>query len=504
MAVRNVSRVSTNRNPRPIPIHHVIPPSSDADYLFEIETDTEIISLEDLIVKGRVTDGPTETIGDFELQILDPDRTIYEGISTYDELTMKADYGTVTNLRFRGKIERRGYQDIYLIISGRAIGLIFAEKKIIYNSNGNKNKSDVLKEIIAANFTGINVDNIVEDTTQANVNYFEIPFTEIISELCGSTHDFYLDHSYNAHYFLKGSRQSVTEAISEDANHIITEDNADDTEETYTKVRVYGSDINGLPIISSSESDTTLTKGVDKDFKVDFSSIVNSSQAGLASTSEFSKRNTKPKVGNHSSFFLPTLQPGEKLFIAIPREDIDPGHYLVDSYTHTFDLEAENDRMTTVNLVKRRLDTSKIIKNRINFENNISTNINPSDFDNTFIIDFKNDSGTHVTTYWEALNVDESGNSIEGEIKTTSGNESGTWVSNQITSSQQITRMQLQVAGENTAGILMFISTDDGNTYVQTNVTGGFTFPVGLLLRIKLEFTNSSQKVRSIALFYDF
>ena len=170
---KNINTLGPSGNRKPIPIWHAVPPASEAEYLFQIETSEEVVDLEDLIVSGRVTDGVTTTIGDFELQILDPDQTVYNQISKFDEIVMYGDYNETTNARFRGKIERKGYQDIYLVISGRSIAMIYADFPIIYNSNGPKSKSEILIEIIEANFPEIDTSGIEVDATTADVNYLK-------------------------------------------------------------------------------------------------------------------------------------------------------------------------------------------------------------------------------------------------------------------------------------------------------------------------------------------
>ncbi len=505
MVTKNLSSIGPSNNVKPIPIWHSIPPVSEVDFEFKIETESQTISLKDLVMKGSLTDGATNTIGSFELNIIDPDKTIYNLIDTFDKLKFYANYGEPVDLRFTGYIERKGYQDIYTVISGRSIGMIFSNKNIIYNSDGAKSRDTIIKEIIEANFSdyNINVDNIEEDETTLNVNYYEIPFTDIIEEICGQTHDFYLDHSFNAHYFEKGYRTNSTDGISQEQNHIETTDNAYDTENTYTKVRVYGQTIDNVPLISTSTTDTTNTKGVKKEYKIDDNSVTNTDQANDLANLSYDSYNQIPKVGSFSSILLPTIQPGEKLFLAIPREDIDPGYYTINSYTHEFDLESEYDKKTTVNMVKRRDQISDIIKKRIKFENKISENLNPYDLDFSLVITFSSDIGTHDGT---EINED--------YLKMSSGETVGTWISQVYTFNSNLSKLDLKWSGEYLVGDYqvdssqLWYSLDGGTTWIPAllgNSTLSLTnVPTGTDFRLKVILKKSDAKVKVIGALYSY
>ena len=47
---------------------------------------------------------------------------------------------------------------------------------IIYSSDGLKARSEILKEIIEANFPDVSIAGIEDDLVEMDVNYFEIPF----------------------------------------------------------------------------------------------------------------------------------------------------------------------------------------------------------------------------------------------------------------------------------------------------------------------------------------
>ena len=488
--VRNIRGIGGTK---PIPIYHAIPPVGDANFKVIIEAASDI-DLSDLIVSGSWSDGVTNIIGDFEFKIIDPDKAIYNQVSKLDEIVIYADYGTPTTARFRGKIEVLGYTDSYLNISGRSIGMIFAEKNIIYTSNGVKAKSSIIKEIIAANFTGIDVDNVIANSTEIEVNYDEIPFSEIIAEICGDGYDFYLNHDSEAHYFVKGSRVNTTEIIAEESNLLGVANNAYDTSYISSKVRVYGTN-KGFPVIATSDIGTTETGGITKEFKIDNNSIKTMQQAIDFVDAEAEKRKTTPKISEVSSLILPSILPGEKLFIIIPREEIDPEYYEINSFKHEVDLGSEYYLKTTVNIKKQKTNISTILKGRINFENKISENLNKYDLDFSYVWDFDTDTGTHTSTTIE-INT----NTGEGVLKTTGG-ATGEWESDLLTLDSNVTAVQLKSDGEVNEGTQLFLSTNGGTTYTPI-IAGTTTIPAGQDIKLKVVLNSASTRLKAIVLYY--
>jgi len=508
MAPRNINSIGPSGNIKPIPSWIVVPPATDSDYYFEIITDTETIDLADLVNKASISYGVTDTVGTFELAIIDPQKTVYNKIDTFDELFLYADYGAPTTKRFRGKIERKGYQDIYTILSGRGNGMIFASKNIIYSPRDSNNnpitmaKSDVLKAILTEFFPNVTQINIEENTDLIVPNYFEIPMTTVITELCGATHAFFLDPDNDANYFLRGSRTNMVEAISETANHIETSDNAKDTENTYSKVRIYGSTINDIPIIQSSASDTSNTKGIEKEYKTDNASVLTDTQGAYLAQSEALERKEAPRVGQVSALFLPTLMPGEKLFVIIPREDITPDYYEVVNYTHSFDLSSEFDKITTINLKKSKVSTSSIIRDILKFNDSVASNPNPQNMDYSLIYDFSTDEGTFTNTQRNFITSGLGGYYV---LKTISGAD-GSWTSPEYQLAGNLSKLEFRISGDFLEGTL------PEGTKIQFSIDGGITFYTylsteeailtGDTIIIKVNLSSADTAIKSVGALY--
>lgn len=88
MAIRNIQGIG---NPKPIPIYNVIPPKFSPVWRVEVVTDYETIDITDLF-NGYYTDAVTSSIGDFEVNIIDPIKEVSSKVDNYDEVIFYLDY----------------------------------------------------------------------------------------------------------------------------------------------------------------------------------------------------------------------------------------------------------------------------------------------------------------------------------------------------------------------------------------------------------------------------
>lgn len=486
--VRNVKGIGS---PKPIHGQFFIPPKFNAITKFEIVTASNTYDITESIEECSWTDGATEGVGNFEFKIIDPVKSLSNNVLNYDSIKIYLDYGaTATTLKFKGKIERSGREDYLFVISGRSQGIIVMGKNINYSATNIK-KSDALKEMIETNFPTISTSGIEENTDLITVAYSEIPFQEIINELNGGTHAFYIGPEDVANYFEKGSRQNTTEAIVEGQNHISTVEFTSDSEETITKVRVYGKETAGLPLISTSDSSTSLTGGIDKEIIIQDDSLINIEQTQERADNEYLLNQSIPKIGSVTSFMLPTISPGEQIKMFIPMDNIDPSFYNVASYTHTYP-----DYNTTLNVQQKRLDLPKIISKGKAFESKISGNLNPNDMDYSLIYDFSEDSGFHTNTRI---------NTVTKTLKT-DGSSAGTWISPQTDTQGggNISSIEVRAAGSNIEGLKIFLSLNGGLTFTSAYLPEGDTvsIPPGDSIIAKIFVPSADAVINSIGVYY--
>jgi len=506
--VRNIKSIGKIK---PIPSTHFIPPRFSPIYKIEIITDTETIDVTELLASGEFSDGVTDKIGDFLFRLLDPTNNISNRVEEFDTVNVYLDYGTTaTTLRFSGKIERKSNaEQIYLDISGRSIAMITTGVNITYSSNGQKARSTILTEIIAlvntqsSSSNQISTSGIEEDLGTADVSYGEIPFWQVVAEICnGGERDAYVGPDLIFNYFERGTRENRTEAIVESINLIEAFDFAKDTEEIVTKVRVYGKQDGNVPIIYSSSSDTSQTKGIVKELKKDFGTILTPAQAQDLADSTAAANNAAPTIGTITSLMTPTILPGEKIKIANPTNNIAPAFYEINSFRHFFTEEGSPE--TSFVIKKERIDMSKVVRRNFTFQNDVTENINPREMDFSIIYDYNLEVGDRLFDNGTFENTElEVGSTGIGVLKTISG-ETGTWTSDEILTSAPVSIIEIRENSTDLAGTKFFVSLDRGITFKEIGSDAGdfnFTNPQNSII-VKAEIKSSNTRIQKIGILY--
>jgi hypothetical protein len=492
MAVRNIRSIGSRK---PIPVFVWIPPRYSPIWKIEVYDGTTATDVTAFMISGEYTDGITETIGNFQFKI-DNSTEQYSGtFNLYDEIRIYLDYATTaTTLKFVGMVERVSKSGNNIILSGRGSAAKVIGKNITYSATDTA-RSTILSEIISDNFTSITTNNLESDTTTLTVNYFEKPFWDIVEEICLiGGRDAYIDKDFDFHYFESGSRSNSTEAVVHNYNLIETGDFAPDASSIINKVRVYGAETEGIPLIYTSEDSTSQTTYESKDLKITDTSITTAAQAQSRADYELAKSKDPPTVGTVLSLGLPTISPGEQIRISDPMNGLDPSYYQVHKFVHKFD----NDKpfMTELTIQKERTSIPKILRQRVKFEAEIMKNVNPNDLDYSRIWDFSTSTGTHSNT-----EISISTSTGEGVLKTTGGS-TGTWISELVSLSSNISAIELRIKGDVISGIQLSVSTDGGIVYTPI-VYGTTTIPAGSNIKVKLVLNSATTQVKALALLYN-
>ena len=492
MPVRNISSIGRTK---PIPIFVWIPPQFNPVHKIEVyDSDTgTAYDVTDIVIKGEYAWGVTETIGKFEFKIDNSSQT-YLGIFTpYDEIRVYIDYATTaTTLRFKGIIERVSKQDFNLVLSGRGPATKYVGKNVTYSAT-DKARSTILSEIISKYFTDLTTTNLEADSTTATVNYFDKPFWDVVEDICNQgSHDAYIDTSFDFHYFSTGSRQNSTEAIVHEYNLIETGDFAPDASFIYNKIKVYGQEINGIPLIATAEDSNSQVTYKVKELKINDSNITTQVQAQVRANYELSLNKDPPNVGFVTSLGLPTLVPGEQLRVSDPLNGLNPGYYDVFEFTHKFD----NDKpfMTEIKIKKERSTVPGILKKRIKFESEISAVSNKNEMDYSFIENFDSDTGNHSSTTISG-----------GTLKVSQGSSNGTWTSNSISLQGDIQGKTIELKGSGSGYIVSRISYDGGITFNSFSIDVLVNVPLGnpiTSIIIELSLSTASSQANTIGILY--
>ena len=488
--VRNLRGIGSRK---PIPIFTWIPPGFNPIHkieVFDVDTGTAH-DVTDLVIEGEYTWGVTGTIGKFEFTVDNSAQDFLNIFTPYDEIRVYLDYGaTASTIRFKGLIERVSKKDFNLVLTGRGPAAKFMDKNVTYSAT-DKARSTILTEIIQKYFTDLTTNNLSTDSITSTVNYFEVPFWTVVEDICNQgSFDAYVDADFDFNYFERGSKSNITEAIIHEYNLIETGDFAPDASNISNSVKVYGKEVEGIPILATAPDTVSQgTFGV-KDLKIQDASITTVDQAQSRANYELSLNKDAPVVGSVTSLLLPTIQPGEKVRISDPLNELAPDFYEVFEYRQMFN--NDDPPKTEVTIKKERNKISNILKKRIRYESEAVTNVNPNELDHSIIYDYETDVGTH------------SGTEItEGVLKLKSGETTGIWESDVTNVAFEVSFAEVRREGDDLTGLKIYISLDGGANYSQVEgVVGEQVTVAGQNIKVRVIITSTNTRIRALGILY--
>ena len=477
------------RSLRKIPVFVWIPPIYGALYKIEITRPNGTTDdITDIIYEGEIIDGVTDTIGNFTFT-LDNSNETYTDVWTGNEvIKIYIDYETTaTTSRFRGRIEKVSYQDNKIKITGRSESKRLLDVTVTKEYTTTET-SVILKALFDAYATDFTYTNVNTFSTSVSVSWYQKPFWECVQDLCHSAgFDAYIDPDLDCHFFESGTVNNVNECIIHGSNLFEVSDFAYDQSLIKNRVIVYGAEVEGQPVIYTSDDETSQNDYGIKELIIQDQNIATTTQAQEKADFELSISKDPPLVGDVKSIGLATIQPGEKIRISAPYSNLIPNYYKIISYRHEF----RGLMTTTLTIEKEPRKIYHLMKDRISQEQKLKDMPNPNEMRYSWIFDFDTDSGSHSTT------------EITGGVLKVSTGSTGTWVSanNEITNNA--TACELRVTGEALPGTLYYVSADNGNTWQLITPRTSLNFsPAGKYLKIKVELNSASTQIDSLSLLY--
>ena len=477
MAVKSLQRV---------PTHIWIPPIYDALYKIEVVGDTTT-DITDLILGGKLTDGVTETIGNFEFTIDNSAETYTDFWSNNDVSNVYINYAkTATTKRFRGRIEKVSYQNNTVRITGRSessklLGITVTKEYAATET------SVILKALFDSYATDFTQTNINASTKSVTATWYQKPFWECVQELCHlSGFDCYIDADLDCHYYESGTVNNTTEAVVHDSNLFEVGDFAYDQSLLKNRIIVYGADVGELPLIKTAEDATSQAAYGVKELIINDSSITTETQAQERADYELDISKDPPLVGDVTCKMLAVIQPGENIRISAPYSNLNPAYYKIVTFSHDFD-----SLQTNLTIEKEPRKIHHLMRDRISNEQKLSETPNPNEMRYSWNFDYGTDTGTHSTT------------EITENVLKTDGSASGTWISAVKAESSNRTSCELRVVGETLVGTVYYVSVDDGNNWQGVSPNTSKTLsPPGKNLKIKVELNSADTQIKSLALLY--
>lgn len=479
MAVRSIKRITP---------HIWIPPQYTANYKVTVErADGTIDDITDLCCYTlKIEDGVTEGIGNFEFTIPNPNET-YSNVWTGMEIfRYYCDYasGIPTTLRFRGRIEKPSKRNNNVLVTGQGEAL-FVMGQDIHKEYSNIDAGVIIKDFFDTYGGGrfdtseINIDTGILLTMQ----FLDIPFWDAIESVCEAvTYDCYVSCNLIVKFFVSGSITNTDEGIVHDYNLMEVGDFAPDLQFIKNQIRVIGGTIDGVQVrYTANDTAANQTKyGIRRDI-INDDGITSYAAAKELADFKLAEKKDPPIVGEVRGLLLATIQPGEKIRLSSPLENLQPGAYKIISYKHEF-TEEGLFTIVTVNKSPRRL--SNVIKDQVQREyKKTDASSNVEDLDYSEIELFNANIGVHNNTEIS-----------EGVLKLISGS-SGSWISPFYgpEDSRIFQKVRIDLVGDNLPGATIEVSRDDGTSYQTVNRGDVLELGAGERILVKLTLATGTQ-----------
>ena len=472
-----------------------IPPIYSANYKVTVERDDGTIDdITDILINLKIEDGVTESIGNFEFEIPNPNETYSDVWNGMEIFRFYCDYAkTPTTLRFRGRVEKPSKRNNNVLVTGRSESL-FVHGQDVHKDYVSKDAGFIIKDLFDTygqsrfDTSGINISTGVE----LSLTFLDIPFWEVIQSVCiAAGYDCYVSADLVAEFFESGSRVNEEEAIVHEYNLIEVGDFAPDLSFVKNQIRVIGGEIDGVQVVYTANDNTSQTANGIRRRIINDDGITTVGAAKELAEFILAENSNPPIVGDVKGLLLASIQPGEKIKLSSPLENLQPGTYKIITYIH----EIGNEGLfTTVKINKESKKISHILSERIQREHRkteASGNVDDLDFSEIEL--YNSTTGSHNDTEIS-----------DGVLKVATGKSSGIWTSLDYGTNNNgtISSAKIDLVGDNLPDVIIEFSSDNGQNY-QTITRGTLvTIGIGTTLRIRLTLNSTNAQVNSLVVQY--
>ncbi len=459
---------------------HWVPREATSEFDLKIDS----VSIKTKIWGAECTRALCPEIGYFKI-ILDNNNEEYSGVYSGGEtVEFSMDFSDGTTLRFKGLIDKvfskydqgKGFT---LELAGNHVSGGLLTLTVTESYSGDSTCDEILKDLGNTYLTGYTYTNVSSSLVSPTVNWNNKPFWECIFDLCklalaSGRFDAYVDDDLDFHFFEENSIENNDEAIVWNDTMINTEGLGTQSLTQRNKIIVYG-EAGGLPVISTS--------GTGDKEEVLFDSKTNKiDMASELGAAELILKNQTPVEGKANAFILPSLSPGDKIWITNPNFKIQ-GQYKIYKFTHKFPIER------TECFIQTSRQLPHLFKKRIENELALQTVTNPFKMKNT-LISLVFDSSDEITTKDSNVTIS------DGIIKLSSGVE-GTFTVT-MSSNSAITSIHLQVKGSALVGTKYEFSTDGGETPSTIDPDLEISVPSGTSIWLRVSLNSADTEIDSL------
>lgn len=458
--------------------------------------DNGFVDITDRIIDTKVTLVATDEIHSAEV-VIDNSDSYYSGkFTNMNEIKIYYDFSTGTTLRFYGNIEKPDEDTNNMTM--KLICRHVASKLLditVSESYSNKTASYILKDLIDKYASDFTYNNVSTTTENVSIAWEHKPFWDCVKDLCrinsDSLYDCYVDENKDFHYFKQGSRLNTQEVVVPD-NFIDLDGLGKNSVSVRNRVIVYGSR-NGIPIVytaEDSQSQSTLNRV--KERIIDDSNITTLDEAKKRALGELVALKEQRLNGTIKSSLLPDIRPGDKMWVSLPMHKLNE-KLRIQKIVH--DLMALQTECT----IEQEHKIPNIFKQRFEKEINLESLKNPYKMKYSFLLPIE--SYSEFESYSNIMIEDNS-------AKISSGKQSGNFISNSHSASNNITECVLKINGSDLGASSFYVSVDNGTSWEKVEQDNKHTIQsVGSKLKMKCVLnkndSNPSPSVSEIGILYN-
>lgn len=476
-----------------------IPPTS-AIYKTElVRSDGTLDDVTNIILDGtEVTGGTTETTGIFTLKIDNSTGNYTDKWVAGNTFNYYKDYGSsAITKRFKGKIDRvsGSLTDQYIItITGRVSYANLREINVTKSYVGIETSViiDDLFETYSDTYDRTDTTVFKTTTTNQTVAFQGKPFWDCVVEVAtAASMDIYIDPTDKVHLIPQNSVTNTTDAIVEGQNLIAVGEFGLQTDEVRNKIRIYGAEINGVPLVWTEQDAASQASYGVKSYEESNTNLETLADVQAYAAFILSQKKDPPAIGKVTSYILCTLQPAELLKISNQINGFKSSYRIV-SFT---DFLGHTDMPKTEVTVNRDpFLVPKLFKQRHQSEQNVRDLKNRFDMDysRVFLFDDETDTSTHSNTvisnsvlYWTGIGAN------------------GIWTSNVFSSATSIASFEVKATGNNIPNNATFeVSGDNGVSFNTASLDTQYTVNSGTHLILRITFSNSTANIDTCSILY--
>uniref|UniRef100_A0A6H1ZVV1 Tail protein n=1 Tax=viral metagenome TaxID=1070528 RepID=A0A6H1ZVV1_9ZZZZ len=428
-----------------------------------------------------------------KLTLIDSDGTYADTYVGGEVVELKLDFDDGSRSQWKGKLERpkKKFGSAYTLeCIGSHYQSDLLDITVTESYDGTQTKDAVIKDLVDKYLTGYTYANVASTTETFVGNFDNKPLWDCITDVCGSTHDSYLDSDKDFHFFAKESIENTTDAVVWADNLLEIENLGPDTIDVKNKIMVYGEDDNGLPIVyqtPDSDAQSSIDTHGRKELIIKDTSIKTYESAKDIGDAELSAQKDTANKGEATALILPDLNPGDMLWVTDPPQKVH-GTFRLVKYTHFLPNEQ------TKVIFNKDKTIPQIFKDRKRAELQLQTITNPYKMTNSFNFSFDNLNNIDSTLSSNITISDSNLKVLTGSV--------GTMISQLRSATTNITFVHLKVVGDALSGTTYWISTDNGDTYKSIELETKVSVTAGTALRVKVILNSASTTIDSLCVMY--